>query len=176
VRRLACALKAAASRRTPKTGETTQNLPFLADLVIAWEMLPEVRETIRRLADGLESSREPFLGEALTVGGLPPGIASAWIFVLRPGILTPAHRHPNSIQHMAVLSGAGVLLSGGNPEPLRRFDPAGKVIHVIGRDVPHAFEVHGEPLVVLSFHTVSPQELLEVEVVSGRERTYVERG
>src|SRR5438876_11071318 len=38
---------------------------------------------------------------------LPPGIRSAWVFVLRAGADTGAERHPNSCQRMMSCEGSG---------------------------------------------------------------------
>ena len=66
-------------------------------------------------------------------------------------------------------------LFGEQEVALRTFDaadPAG-TIHVIPPNTPHAFAPGSEDLVVVSFHTVAPEELLEIEVASARSRTYL---
>jgi hypothetical protein len=100
--------------------------------------------------------------------GLPPGIRSAWVFILRAGEDTGAERHPNSHQRMMSFEGGGDLQTG---EPGRWqsniliSDPAApleqrwisippNVWHrpVVGRDADWA---------VVSFHTVEAHELIE---------------
>lgn len=99
---------------------------------------------------------------------LPPGIRSAWVFILRAGADTGAERHPNSHQRMMSFEGSGDLQTG---EPARWqsniliSDPAApleqrwisippNVWHrpVIGRNADWT---------VVSFHTVPAEELIE---------------
>src|SRR5947208_1831347 len=56
-----------------------------SDAVMAWEPIP--LETFGR--------------------GLPQGIRSGWIFILRAGADTGLERHPNSHQRMMTLEGSG---------------------------------------------------------------------
>jgi hypothetical protein len=112
--------------------------------------------------------------------GLPPEIRSGWIFVLRAGADTGAERHPNSHQRMMTLHGSGdmkrqskkgelrikkdekgiawqsnVLVSEpGAPLERKWISIPPNVWHrpVVGRDV---------DWVVISFHTVSAEELIE---------------
>jgi mannose-6-phosphate isomerase-like protein (cupin superfamily) len=159
------------SRPSPQTIER------LAALVDGWRPLTEVQSIERELTVGLQRSREPFLGrplpEALVAGLMPVGIESAWIFVLKPGIRAAPHLHPNSVQYMAIIGGEGSYFIGERRGILTPFDPASpsEAILVIPKSTPHAFEPGREPLVVLSFHTVSAVELIEVK--GDRTRTYV---
>jgi hypothetical protein len=120
--------------------------------------------------------------------GLPQEIRSGWIFVLRAGADTGAERHPNSHQRMMTLRGSGdmkteskkgelrikkdekgidwqsnVLVSEpGAPLERRWISIPPNVWHrpVVGRD--------GD-WVVISFHTVSAEELIEEKMEeSGR--------
>jgi len=112
--------------------------------------------------------------------GLPPEIRSGWIFVLRAGADTGAERHPNSHQRMMTLHGSGdmkteskkgelrikkdekvidwqsnVLVSEpGAPLERRWISIPPNVWHrpIVGRDV---------DWVVISFHTVPAEELIE---------------
>src|SRR5437667_8855507 len=43
---------------------------------------------------------------------LPPGIRSAWVFVLRAGADTGAERHPNSHERMMSFEGSGNMQTG----------------------------------------------------------------
>jgi hypothetical protein len=47
---------------------------------------------------------------AAYAGGIPPGIQSSWVFILRAGATTGAERHPNS--HQRVMSYRGWLNVG----------------------------------------------------------------
>ena len=100
--------------------------------------------------------------------GIPSGIRSAWVFVLRAGADTGAERHPNSHQRMMSFDGSGDMRTGdpgnwqsnvlvSNPElPLERrwISIPSNVWHrpVVGRD---------EDWTVVSFHTVVTDELIE---------------
>jgi hypothetical protein len=99
---------------------------------------------------------------------LPREIRSAWVFVLRAGANTGPERHPNSHQRMMSFEGSGDLQTGepgrwhsnvliSNTEaPLDRrwISIPPNVWHrpVVGKD---------EDWVVVSFHTVAAEELIE---------------
>jgi len=111
---------------------------------------------------------------------LPPEIRSGWIFVLRAGADTGAERHPNSHQRMLTLHGSGDMKTESKKGELRiKKDEKGidwqsnvlvsdssaplerrwisippNVWHrpIVGRDV---------DWVVISFHTVPAEELIE---------------
>jgi quercetin dioxygenase-like cupin family protein len=156
---------------------TTYRIKKLAELVDGWRKVSQVRDVVQELTESVLKGKEPFLGKPLprelVHGRFPPGIESAWVFVLKPKTRTPAHRHPNSVQHMAVIDGGGLYFIGGRSDYLQPFDPAFpiKSIYVIPQNTPHAFEPGHEPLVVMSFHTVSAESLIEEEVESERVRT-----
>jgi hypothetical protein len=119
---------------------------------------------------------------------LPPEIRSGWIFVLRAGADTGAERHPNSHQRMMTLHGSGdmrvradaasatwqsnVLVSEpGAPLERRWISIPPSVWHrpVVGRDV---------DWVVISFHTVPAEELIEEKLdesgAGTKQKKYVE--
>lgn len=149
------------------------------DALIGRELAPEVDRAVEAAREMLASSFEPFgwnfidLGE----GDVPDGIRSAGVFVLPAGTSPPSHSHPNSAQHMRVLAGRAFVSLSSSDHPGRqdvRFSVGSQ--HpwiVIPEGVIHEIEVaeDGE-LVVLSFHTVPQEELLEVS--STGERTYAE--
>jgi hypothetical protein len=107
-------------------------------------------------------------------GELPAEIRSAWVFVLRAGADTGAERHPNSHQRMMSFQGSGDMQTGepaqwqsnalvSDPEaPLERrwISIPPNVWHrpVVGANADWA---------VVSFHTVSPEELIEERPDSG---------
>src|SRR5256886_6631885 len=118
---------------------------------------------------------------------LPPGIRSAWVFVLRAGADTGAERHPNSHQRMMSFKGSGDMQTGepggwqsnvlvSDPEaPLERrwISIPPNVWHrpVVGADA---------NWVVVSFHTVPAEELIEERPDSGskngtKQMKYLER-
>jgi len=107
-------------------------------------------------------------------GALPSEIRSSWVFVLRAGATTGAERHPNSHQRMMSFEAAGDLqvrtglADGGQGQwqsNLLVSDPdaplEGRWIS-IPRNVWHQVVVpEGRDWVVVSFHTVLPEELIE---------------
>jgi hypothetical protein len=117
-------------------------------------------------------------------GALPPGIRSSWVFVLRGGATTGAERHPNSHQRMMSFEAAGdlqVRARHGTSPSIRRTGLAdGKeqwqsnlLVSELGaplerrwisipRNVWHQVVVpEGSDWVVISFHTVPAEELIE---------------
>jgi len=119
---------------------------------------------------------------------LPPEIRSGWIFVLRAGADTGAERHPNSHQRMLTLRGTGdmrvradaaistwqsnVLVSYPSaPLEQRWISIPPNVWHrpVVGPDV---------DWVVISFHTVPAEELIEEKLdesgAGTKQKKYVE--
>ncbi|MEW5763638.1 MAG: cupin domain-containing protein [Acidobacteriota bacterium] len=160
---------------------TTFRIRKLHELVGGLKETTAVKELVRELEAKVRSSKVPFEGAALpgylVEGRLPPGIASAWIFVLRPDTPTPPHYHPNSIQHMAVIQGGGTGQIGPYRFTLQPYDPAfpERSLLIIPERVPHSFEAGHETLAVMSFHTVAAEDLVEVEVETGEARTYLDR-
>jgi oxalate decarboxylase/phosphoglucose isomerase-like protein (cupin superfamily) len=82
--------------------------------------------------------------------------------------------HPNSVQHTAVIKGSGKIIIGKDEKEVQTFDPQEMQLiwHVIAKNVPHAVANGGRTMVVFSFHTCTPSELLEIETLSGRSRFY----
>jgi len=139
---------------------------------------PNILHMIELLKKEISKSEEPFiwkvLSEQLNGETFPKGILSAWIFVLKPDTYSPSHQHPNSVQYSAIIEGGGKMKIGGEEKEIQIFDSQGKqhVWYVIPKNVPHAVVTRDRPNVVLSFHTSSSNELLEVETSSGRSRFY----
>ena len=107
-------------------------------------------------------------------GALPSGIRSSWVFVLCAGASTGAERHPNSHQRMMSFEAAGDMqvragpADGGEGEWQSNFlvsDPDAALERrwiSIPRNVWHQVVVpKGRDWVVVSFHTVLPEELIE---------------
>lgn len=158
---------------------TPQDFRTLGRLIDEWRGAPEVQQEIAELEAKLSACDEPFLGsplpDALARGRLPAGIASAWVFVLRASHRNPAHLHPNSTQYTAVIRGGGTGHFGAEELALRTFDAAraAETIYALPPGTAHAFATTREGMVVVSFHTVAPEELVEIEVGTSRSRTYV---
>jgi quercetin dioxygenase-like cupin family protein len=158
---------------TPEVGPTLRRLDELIEGVLR----EEIDEAVASAREMLEGTNEPFGWHFLDLGSaeLPSGIRSGGVFVLPGGSAPPAHRHPNSTQHMRVLSGdaVAVLRSEETTEdPTRSGIGAEHPWLVIPRDVVHGFELSPDhDLVVLSFHTVPQEELLEVGSTGARTYT-----
>ncbi|MGA9750442.1 MAG: hypothetical protein WBS54_01500 [Acidobacteriota bacterium] len=160
---------------------TSFRIAKLAALVDGWRYTTPVKALVQELTEKLSKGGAAFEGaplpEETVTDRLPPGIKSAWVFVLKPQTLTPAHQHPNSVQYTSVIAGGGTGHVGDKSFYLQPFDPAFPELSVlvISEGTPHAFEVGNEHLVVLSFHTVRAEELVEVEVETQRPRRYIEK-
>jgi hypothetical protein len=139
-------------------------------------MLPErlaaLDELVERSQEALDAATlkaramlltgEAFGWEFVSLGPFPEGIASAGLFVLPARSSPTPHRHPNSIQHMRRLAGeARVRLTLGD-DVLDRVVDADERWVVIEADATHQIDVGDQELVVISFHTVAQDELLEV--------------
>jgi len=136
-----------------------------------------VREQIRPIVDrvrmDLARNKKALMAWepiSLTVfeSALPPGIRSAWVFILRAGADTGAERHPNSHQRMMSFEGSGDLQTG---------EPGRWQLNVLISDPEASLErrwisipanVWHRPVVcreadwaVVSFHTVMADELIE---------------
>jgi quercetin dioxygenase-like cupin family protein len=159
-----------------------QSIPALGPLIDELRRAPAVLDLARELEAELAAGTEPFVGrplpEEMVRGRLPAPIASAWVFVLRPRARNPAHLHPNSTQYTAVIAGGGKCYAGDQAFELEPFEPsdAERTLRVFPAGTPHAFEPGAEPLVVVSFHTVPPEALVEIEVEGRAARRYVGTG
>lgn len=135
-----------------------------------------VRERIDDIAAGLERQLAQDSGAQMAWepiplesygAALPAGIRSSWVFILRAGAVTGAERHPNSHQRVVSWRGAGDLqvrdegpwrsqpLVSGMSAPIERRWAS------ISANVWHQAVVPHQNWIVVSFHTVEPQELIE---------------
>ena len=110
---------------------------------------------------------------------LPPSIKSGWVFVLRAGTDTGFERHPNSYQRMMTLAGTGDMKIDAKGMPNNVNDESEIVGHSnilvsdagvtlerrwisIPKNVWHRPVIpKGGDWLVVSFHTVPPNELIE---------------
>jgi hypothetical protein len=120
---------------------------------------------------------------------LPPSIKSGWVFVLRAGTDTGFERHPNSHQRMVTLAGAADMKTDAKGMPNEVKDEseivtrsnalvsdAGATLEQrwisIPRNVWHRPVISkGVDWLVVSFHTVPPDELIE-ERPGGKQMLY----
>src|SRR5262245_24262543 len=145
---------------------------------------PSFSEAVERLRVELRGSSEPFVWTTVGLGtvpvALPASIKSCWIFLLKRDIPSGSHYHPNSVQHMVVISGRGISNVGGVQRAMIPFGSDRRSIeeqwHVIDRGIPHEFFPEGEDMTVVSFHTCESAELEEIATGSGARRTYERPG
>ncbi|HXY60881.1 MAG TPA: hypothetical protein VEH26_04680 [Chthoniobacterales bacterium] len=110
---------------------------------------------------------------------LPPAIQSGWVFALRAGADTGAERHPNSHQRMMTFAGTGDMKidAKGTPNDVEAESEIAWRSHILisdcdapleGRWISIAKNIWHRPVipagadwVVVSFHTVPAEELIE---------------
>jgi hypothetical protein len=161
------------------TAEERSLLEELDTIVGSEEIRAQIYPIVERVRTALARNKkaqmtwEPI---PLTIygGALPSGIRSSWVFVLRAGATTGAERHPNSHQRMMSFEAAGDLqvragladdAEGQWQSNLLVSDPGAPLERrwiSIPRNVWHQVVVpEGSDWVVVSFHTVPPEELTE---------------
>ena len=139
-------------------------------------IVERVRADLARKPDAL-MAWEPVALE--TFGALPPAIRSGWVFILRAGSDTGAERHPNSHQRMMTFDGTGDMKIDaiGTPNDVETESEIAWRSHILVSDLSAPFEKRwvsipqniwhrpvipkGADWVVVSFHTVSADELIE---------------
>jgi len=118
-------------------------------------------------------------------GAVPDAIKSSWVFVLRASANTGAERHPNSHQRMMSFQGSGDMqVQAGSSAPNNEGWQSNMLISDSGAPLEKRWisipqSVWHQPViskeadwVVVSFHTVPAEELIEERPESrGRERT-----
>ncbi len=101
------------------------------------------------------------------VSSLPEGICSSWVFILRAHTVTGAERHPNSHQRMMSYRGSGdfqTLENGHWRSHFLNSEPTAPLEDrwiSIPPNIWHQGVVLEEQWVVVSFHTVPADELIE---------------
>jgi hypothetical protein len=99
--------------------------------------------------------------------GLPSEIRSSWVFILRRGVTTGAERHPNIRQRMVSWSGGGdfQVHDGERWRSHVLGDPSPRTLEERWISIPsntwHQGVVSDRDWVVVSFHTVPADELIE---------------
>jgi hypothetical protein len=99
---------------------------------------------------------------------LPAGIRSSWVFVLRAGADTGAERHPNSHQRMMSMRGSGDMRTECDGEWRSNLLVSDPIAPLERRWISIPQNVWHRPVigkesdwVVVSFHTVPAEELIE---------------
>jgi len=155
-------------------------LPQLNEAVARIIAEPNTPGLIHSLKEEIKQTAEAFVWVTLdlqTISGyLPDNIKSCWIFVLKKDTPSGCHYHPNSIQHMAMIEGAGSAKVGSATSEMKRWDAAhgslAEVWYVIDEGIPHEFFPRKSDMVVISFHTCAANELEEISCDSGATRIY----
>lgn len=155
-------------------------LPQLNEAVQEIVTRPSFYDLVERLKDQLPNTREPFVWSTIDLGSinveLPETIKSCWIFVLKKDVPSGCHYHPNSIQHMVMIEGAGTSKVGPSSRQMRRFDEPDVSLedawYIIREGEPHEFFPSGADVVVVSFHTCASDDLEEINCYSGTTRNY----
>ncbi|UCE38118.1 MAG: hypothetical protein JSW00_02440 [Thermoplasmata archaeon] len=150
------------------------NLNRIVELLLKDEI---VLNNIENLKTEIQRSKEPFLWEVINLDvykqDLPPIIESGWIFVLKKNTPSVAHYHPNSIQHTVMIEGKGKVNVSDQLRDLKSFNPSNEDIWiVIDKDVPHEFFPYDQDMVVVSFHTCIPEDLVEIKCEGHEHRIY----
>ncbi len=119
----------------------------------------------------IENSRSDLAWESVPLDAyttkLPDIIRSSWVFAVRAGVNTGAERHPNSHQYMMSYKGRGDLQiwieEDWMSNPLVRVlsDPIENRWVSVPPNVWHRAIGFEENWIVVSFHTASPDELIE---------------
>ena len=135
-----------------------------------------VRRELDAIADTLKARlaierSEPLVWQPIPLSlygvTVPPGIQSSWVFVLRRNSISGAERHPNSIQRVMSYRGTADLQT----RPEERWisnrlvsQPDAPLLDrwlSIPAGVWHQGVMADEDWVVVSFHTVPAEELIE---------------
>jgi len=143
-------------------------MPMLQSDTVRAAINAVVEQVVRKLAQDCTATMawEPI---PLSVYGsfLPAPIQSSWVFILRAGATTAAERHPDSHQRMMSYRATGDLQTGGegrwhsNPLISEPSAPLEQRWISVPPTVWHQAVVADQVWVVISFHTVPAQELIE---------------
>jgi hypothetical protein len=154
-------------------------LQQLNDAVAELVTRPAIGRVVETLKEQLQHTTEPFVWSTIDLESittpLPDEIKSGWIFVLKKDVPSGCHFHPNSIQHMVMIEGAGTSKVGATEGRMKLFGAQGtldETWYVIPEGVPHEFFPAGKDVVVVSFHTCDSDELEEISCDSGAARSY----
>jgi len=159
-------------QRTRWSQQERSILELLDGILQSHAVRDQIQPIVRRAAQQLAAeptSPMAFEPVPLAVYGesLPSFIRSSWVFLLRAGATTGAERHPNSHQRMVSFQGAGDLQVGGegrwqsNPLISNREASVDQRWVSIPTNHWHQAVVPDDDWVVVSFHTVSAEQLIE---------------
>ena len=170
-------------------------LEVLDALVCQRDVRHELELIGARLEEKLEAERSSLLvwepvDLSFYSGPVPDEIRSSWVFVLRANTVSGAERHPNSIQRVMSVKGSADLQTQQAEQPREAWTSNPLVSRPnagledrwlsIPTGVWHQGVMTAENWVVVSFHTVLAQDLIEERPVGETgetvQRTYIPRG
>jgi hypothetical protein len=155
------------------TAQERKILEALEAALRSREVRAQIHPIVERVARDLAGNRQAVMAWEpipLSIYGsaLPTPVRSSWVFILRAGATTGAERHPNSHQRMMSFQGTGDMQTGGEgrwQSNLVVSDPSADLQRrwiSIPQNVWHQVVVpEGADWVVVSFHTVPAEELIE---------------
>jgi len=159
---------------TVLTPQEREILDALDRAVHSPKVLNEIEAVVRRVNDRLNANTDNMAWETIPLewfgSAIPSVIRSAWVFILRAGVNTGAERHPNSHQRMMSFAGTGSMdIRDSTPSDWRRQVLVSDTAELLERrwisippNVWHQPETPAGPnWVVVSFHTVPTEELIE---------------
>ncbi|MEW5759750.1 MAG: hypothetical protein AB1779_03170 [Candidatus Thermoplasmatota archaeon] len=139
-----------------------------------------IKKSISNLKKKIQDSEEPFIWSVINPDPfqqiLPSNVRSIWIFVLKKDTSSIAHYHSNTTQHTVMIEGKGKVKIGDRWKDLRQFVLSNSsnqdVWCVIDKNTCHEFFPQEKDMVVVSFHTCLPEELVEIKCDSREQRVY----
>ena len=165
------------------TKEERTLLETLDELVRSEKIRSQILPIVERVRADLARKPKALMAwepvDLETFGVLPPAIRSGWVFILRAGNDTGAERHPNSHQRMMTFDGTGDMKIDaiGTPNDIETESEIAWRSHILVSDPSAPFDkrwisipqnVWHRPVigkdadwVVVSFHTVAADELIE---------------
>ena len=170
-------------------------LQTLDEIVRSGEVRARIEPIVERVRADLAGKPDALMAwESIpleTFGALPPSLQSGWVFILRADTDTGAERHPNSHQRMMTFTGTGDMKidAKGTPNDVEAESEIAWHSHILVSEPDAPLERRwisipkniwhrpvipkGADWVVVSFHTVSPEELIE-ERPGARQMLYLE--
>lgn len=148
-------------------------LGSIDELLQSDEVRAKIRPVIERVRAELSRKTEALMAwepipSSIFGSGLPPQIKSSWVFILRAGVNTGAERHPNSHQRMISFEGSGEMQVGELDRLRSNMLVSDRDARLEKRWISIPQNVWHQPVVaneadwvVVSFHTVSAEELIE---------------
>ena len=158
------------SPRNEFTPLEAKTLNVLENAVRRPRALELINDVVRRIEPELTNTDSLMCWEPLDLsafGNLPNTIKSSWVFILKANTTSGAERHPNSHQRMVSFRGVGDFQVRRRSKWYSRYLVSEEDTQLtkkwisIPKNVWHQGVVGPENWVVVSFHTVLADELIE---------------